>query len=394
MRDSAWKVTWAPAAETPLVLMDYGDLMDDEIARDVIQLVDIGRFDQAATGLPYGRGNKKRRLELTRTVEFDTAAESWQAMIDAAASDPWKVKELLQITPLSGGSQFVRAAILSISRETVTLPYPGYREKLSLRVDGGLVPSGPLLTIIGGWFNPPIVGGGTTSGGITIIVDDDTPDLTEGDAIYISGVSGVSSGYYLVTGVNGNQVTVGAPTNNAPRHEGEQVEGISENGYVDMEYGPCTLYVDGMGDGAAYTYFVNGVGPATITPDAFGRAVINIGTLVSRITYDDWEHLSLDPLPIDGQNHSPGDGPPDFLVEETGPSGWTVELTRNGALRDTQEITPSWKTSKTWNVFGGASHILVAPSGATFDLHANGSTSRRDTGVSQPITGGSAQKAT
>ena len=134
MRASAWRITWNPSGATPRVLLDFGDLMDDEIARGIAQAVDVGRFDQAATGRPYGRGNRKRRLEFGRVLKFDTAAESWVAMLAADASDPWGEKQSLQVDSLSGPPKLCTAALPSVTREIVSQPFVGYRERHILRV--------------------------------------------------------------------------------------------------------------------------------------------------------------------------------------------------------------------------------------------------------------------
>jgi len=405
MRESSWRITWDPAGASPRVLLDFGDLMDDEIERTLAQVVDIGRFDQAVNGRPYGRGNRKRRMTLARTREFGTAVEAWQAMLAAMASDPWASKGLLRVETLGGGSSFCRAALLSVQRTPLTLPFPGYQERLALRINGGLTATGSALTVTGGWYNPPVVGGGTTSGGITVIIGGTSTGLTPGDVVKVTGVGGVADGDYTVTGVSttgsgsggSTKVGIDAASQRTPTYEAGGVTGISQDGNVDLEFAGCALHVDGMTDGATYTYKINGVGPAAITPDVFGRKVISLGTRVSRISYHDWEHTALDPLPIDGNKHSPGLGPPDFLVEETGPSGWTVELFRNGVLVDSQSVVPSWSTSKSWDTgHPAADHVISGGGSVTFTLHGPGTvgSDRLDTGIAEPITGGTVRKLT
>lgn len=395
MRDSGWRITWDPAGETPRVLLDFGDPMDGEIQRDLVQVVDVGRFDQAMQGRPFGRKNRKRRLEFNRLVEFSDGAEAFLAMLDAAADDPWGEKQLARIEPILGGSVFARAALLSFERDFVTQPFPGYSEKYAFRVDSGLTLVGDVLTIIGGWFNDPIEGGGTSSSGITIIVDSDTPDLVPGDVVYVDGVSGVAPGYYQVTNVNGGQVSLDAPTNNRPRIVAGGVTGGSSSGSVNLHY-TATIYIDGMQDGATYQYSAPGVALAPITPGPFGRAEIALADISSQISYSNWysgsgpPDASVDPLELNGQNQpKPGD-----VVAETGPTSWTVTLFRNGVEIDSQTVSPSWATSKAYSSGGPAIHNPDSGAHATFDLHGpGGGSSRRDPGVSQPITSGTAQKA-
>ena len=82
-------------------------------------------------------------------------------------------------------------------------------------------------------------------------------------------------------------------------------------------------------------------------------------------------------------------------MEETGPSGWTVDLFRNGVLVDSHSVVPSWETSKSWDIsHPSAEHVLAAPGGVTFTLHGPGTAgeNRLDTGIAEQITGGTVQK--
>jgi hypothetical protein len=397
--ESNWRITWNPSGESPVVLLDYGDEMEAEISGELAALVDISRYDTAPNGRPYGRGNRKRRLEFTRYRYYANPIAAFQAMLAANAADPWKEKQLLRIEPLLG-STYGRAAVLSVTREPVT-DRPGFLEKWALRWNRGLTLTGDPFTVIGGWFNDPIVGGGTSSGSITIILDDDDHGLTEGNVVYLSGVTGVRPGYYPVTGVSGRNVTIGAETNNAPRLIVAGVTGGSEAGTVELEF-DGTLYLDGMTGGGTYEVLKPGdVAWTEVIPDAFGRQTVPLSPPNSLITYgnpplgltNSWQGAENgDVLELDGQQHANPSGGVN-PVDESGPTGWTAKLRHNGIQVDEQTIQPSWATAKTWQDSGPADHILASGKTAIFTLHAPGAgTTRRDTGVSNTITGGTIQK--
>lgn len=399
MRDSAWRITWDPAGESPRVLLEFGDPMDDEIARTLAQVVDVGRFDQATNGKPYGRGNRKRRLSLTRTLDFSSASGAWQAMLGAMTSDPWASKALLRIQPRLGGSIFCRAALLGISRRPETQPWPGYSESVALRVDGGLTLSGSPLTVTGGWYNPPVVGGGTASGGITVVIVGTDTGLNPGDVVKVTGATGIRDGAYTVTGVRtsgGNtQVDIDAASKQLPRIDAGDVVGGSASGAVNLAFDGA-VYLDGMIDSATYELTTPGGGTVGVSPDSYGRDEIDLGEILSQIGYNAWytgggpPHASVDPLPIDGQSH----GYPGGTATETGPTGWTVALKRNGDEIDSHTVAVSWKSAKTYSAGGPANHTLSSGREVAFSLHGPATTgvARRDTGVPVPITAGTVQK--
>ena len=402
MRESVWRITWDPAGASPRVLLDYGDLMDDEIARSVSQVVDVGRFDQAVNGRPYGRSNRKRRLEFTRELNFPTAVEAWAAMLESATQDPWGDKQVLKIAPLSGGSQFVRAAILNIEREPVTPPFPGYQEHVALRVNGGLTPSGSPLTVTGGWYNPPVVGGGTASGGITIILDGTSTGITTGNVVKVTGITGVADGNYQVTGVSTGggktQVDIDAASNQRPR---EELTGMHTwaSGQLCVANYPLAIHAFGCPvDGSLWQFRIDGTAPQGLSSPVFGVRTANAGA-PSTIQFGVWHGSGFsdppppltNPLPLDGTSGYPNRrAAPYDHVTQTGPTSITVELLRDGAVVDTQVISPSWSSEVSYHPSEDATSV-VGPT-ATITLHGNGETDRLDTGIAEQITGGSVQK--
>jgi len=401
MRASTWQLVWNPVGESPRVLLDYDDLMDDEIQRSLSQLTSVLRYDGATAGRPVGRLNKRRRLTLVRQIRVGSPEESWAGVLEGAAADPWNEKQLLKITRLDGAATYVRAALLNSDRTPVSDGgLPCYREQISLRVDSGLVPTGPLLTIINGWFNPPILGGGTSSGGITIVIDGEDTGLEPGDIIHVGGVTGVPDGAYPVSGVStgggSTTVTVTAPTNNHPRDETD-ISGSHRDGTVFWQYTGSKIYIDGCTGPGTWQWRLNGSSWTSFTPDSFGRFEVPLGIQTAQIGYNGWwstvtsepGETIIDPLPIDGGSHErPAGG---SVNESTIGKTITVELGNSGTVVDTQDVTLSIMANKAHSI-GGAQNHTLSRSAISFSLHGNGGTSRRDTGVSQPITGGNVQK--
>ena len=65
MRASTFKIVWNPFGSPAQTLLGWGDLMEEEVAQSLQQLVDVGKFNFAKWSLPLGRGNMKRRLEFS-----------------------------------------------------------------------------------------------------------------------------------------------------------------------------------------------------------------------------------------------------------------------------------------------------------------------------------------
>jgi len=407
MRESGWRITWNPAGESSRVLLDFGDLMDGEIQRDLVQVVDVGRFDQATQGRPFGRKNRKRRLEFNRLVEFTNGAEAFLSMLDAASNDPWGEKQLIQIAPILGGSAYGRAALLSFEREFVTQPYPGYVEKYAFRIDSGTTgPGTPAITILEGWFNPPVEGGGTSSGSITVTLPPDH-GIVAGDVVYVSGVSGVTSGYYPVTNVSGNNVTIGAASNGQPVEEFPDVFGTDAldphnpnesphfgAGAVNFN-GTVSLHVSGMTEVGASYQWRSGGDWNDISPDGFGRAEITFSTRLLRIDHGAWYRASYSGavLIIDGETQPPQANPPGFQVTESRTFLDLFELRKNGVKIDEHRISPNFKTRKLHTYMGPRFHEVATGKTVTATLRADGGMARLGTGVAEIITSGTVQKA-
>jgi hypothetical protein len=398
-RESPWRITWNPAGATPRVLLEFGDPMDGEIQRDLVQVVDVGRFDQAILGRPYGRKNRKRRLEFNRLVEFASNAEAFVAMLEAAANDPWGEKQLVQIAPMAGGSAYGRAALLSVDRQFVTQPFPGFSERYAFRIDGGsTAPGTPAITIIGGVYNPPIAGGGTTSGSITVNLGSGH-GLVVGDVVYVSGVSGVANGYYPVTGVNGNNVTVAASSSQPGGADVyPDITGEDGSGIVRLNL-TTELRISGLTEvGAAYAWKFANQSTVLLQPiteiDPYGRAVINRTVDADSINYQSWEGALLNPLPIDGQNHNYTHLGSVYTVSEWRTQQRThVELWKNGAKVDEHKVLLNWTTEKHYQAGGPTLHDIPAGKTLVLTLRADGGTARQSTGFAEAITGGTIQKA-
>jgi len=407
MRDSDWRITWNPAGEAPRVLLDFGDPMDGEIQRDLVQVVDVGRFDQATQGRPFGRKNRKRRLEFNRLVEFDSSAGAFLAMIDAAMNDPWGEKSLVQIAPKLAGSIYGRAAMLSFERDFVTQPKPGYIEKYAFRVDSGATgPGTPAITIISGWFNPPLSGGGTGSGSITVVLGPGH-GLTPGDVVFVDGVAGVTPGYYSVSAVNGNNVTIDAPSDKTPAADEfpdvfgtddlDPISGGGEDhhgaGAVNFN-GTVRIRISGMTEvGASYEWRSGGAWNA-ISPDSFGRDEITYNTQLLRIDHGGWyrETYAGKVLTLDGEAEKLTTSS-ESLIPETRMDLAPFELRKNGVKIDEHPVAPFFKVIKRWTYQGPRFHDIATGKTLTITLRADGGTARLNSGVAERITAGTVQKA-
>ncbi len=112
MRSSDWQITWDPAGISR-VLLDYDDLMENEIRTSGEQLAGQGRSDFALRAVALSCKNVKRRLEFGRRLPHTTAAASWAAAVDELTAMPWGIKGTLRIAPRGGTVRNYTACILS-----------------------------------------------------------------------------------------------------------------------------------------------------------------------------------------------------------------------------------------------------------------------------------------
>lgn len=114
-RESSWRIVWDPEGESPLVLLDFGDLMDSEMKAPMELLVATGKSDFALRSSPIARRNAKRRLEFGRRTQHPTAVASWQECFSAIKAAPWGMKRPLSVQPSGGPSRLFTAALLNSS---------------------------------------------------------------------------------------------------------------------------------------------------------------------------------------------------------------------------------------------------------------------------------------
>lgn len=119
MRESDWRITWDPAGESPLVLLDFSDLMDSEIRMPRTQIAATGKSDFSLQAVPVARKNMRRRLEFSRRLPHVTAAASWSAALLALSALPWGKKGVLGIQPRGGDTRYFTAAVLSSQHRPV-----------------------------------------------------------------------------------------------------------------------------------------------------------------------------------------------------------------------------------------------------------------------------------
>jgi hypothetical protein len=115
LRTSDWKITWDPDGGSPLVMLDFSDLMEREIRLPREQLAAVGRPDFAKRARLVSRGNRRGRLEFSRRDGHATAAACWQAAMAALKDAPWNAKGTLGIQPRGGSRRDYTAALLSSS---------------------------------------------------------------------------------------------------------------------------------------------------------------------------------------------------------------------------------------------------------------------------------------
>lgn len=395
MRISEWRIVWDPLGSSPRVLLDYGDLMLDELARSIDSAIDVGRFDFALKSRPVSRGNRRLEHSFSRVFGHDFIATSWLACIDEMLSIPWAEKTVMRISVLGGGSRYFIATQATSSHEpTVGLDRPESVHEWSFRAGSySFTPTGPGISIIGGWYNPP-------GQGIVIIIPG-SGTVNPGDTIHVIGVPGVPDGYYTagpVTNVGGNaNVSIPDAEHDQPgRKDAGLLIGGSRSGWVVAEYPGSRIVFRGIGDGAVYDYRVGAGGSWTSVGSVIGGyKSINIGTLASRRDYVSWWGASdvtpgppiagLDPLVLDGQSRP--NGTPGTNCTQTKLDDWTVQLRRNGTVIDTQSIDPDWTAAKAFNS-GVPSHTVNMGIGPTFTLRGPGGGPVAPSAVGSQINGG------
>lgn len=195
MRESDWQIRWEPMGDSPEVLLDFGDLMENEIARQLAASVAVGRFDFAPSATVATRMNLKRSLEFSRYIEHASAAEAFEACSAKSLAGPW-TKGLISLRHNEGGERLMKAALMSSTHEPdLSGPEPRSLHAYRFRVTPQeLVPLGDAVTIIGGWYNPP-------GSGIVINIPSGSGVVPGGTITLPTGIPGVIPGTYPVTGV-------------------------------------------------------------------------------------------------------------------------------------------------------------------------------------------------
>jgi hypothetical protein len=240
MRESDWQIRWNPLGESPEVLLDFGDLMEDEIARQLAASVAVGRFDFAPSAIVTTRKNLKRRLEFSRFIEHDTNGEAVEECSARTLAGPWS-KGLISLRHQEGGERLMKAALMGSSHDP-DFAGPGPRSLHAYRfrvTPQELVPLGDPVTIIGGWYNPP-------GNGITIIIPGGSGVVPGGTITIPTGIPGVIPGVYPVGGVqpgaNGHdEVTIDVPHDEEPLGDPPSFEFVSSweaspNGGIPVSY--------------------------------------------------------------------------------------------------------------------------------------------------------------
>ena len=145
MRNSEWQIAWGATGETPRLLLDRGDTLQNEITRSVVQLTDTGRFIGAKSGRPRGRGNRRRRLEFSCLQEFDSAIEAFQSMLEETRLEGLRL-------PMPGEHNVLNAlAAITVARE---LGVADDKIRNALANFGGV---GRRFTRVGEWNGTAIV---------------------------------------------------------------------------------------------------------------------------------------------------------------------------------------------------------------------------------------------
>jgi hypothetical protein len=404
MRESSWRITWNPLGTTPRVMLDFGDLMEREVALDGVQLAAVGTFDFALSATPSSRGNRRRRLDFGKTVGHDSDASAWHECAIQLAAGPWggEAAGVIELRPRAGSALLLCAALLSTAHEPSA--EGGIAESVHewsfrcTRLSFATVGEG--INIIGGWYNSP-------GGGVTIIIPGGS-GVVPGDVIHVGGVPGLPPGYYNVGSSTGGEPGGGqvitlpnAEPDRGKREYGARlalagVSTASKNGSVHVTYPGSEVRVSGCDDGAAYQVW-NGASWVGIAPDVWGRATVAI-TVVSSIQFGPWwgapgDFLPgpplLTPLPIDGiarDNLRGGE------CAQTTPSSVTVKLRRNGVEIHQATFAPSWETEDTYVGGSPANASLNASSGVVLSLIGPGGGIVHEVGMPGQITGGTVTK--
>lgn len=202
MRESDWQIRWNPLGASPEVLLDFGDLMDSEIARQLAASVAVGRFDFASSATVTNRKNLKRALEFSRYIDHDTNGEAVEECSARTLAGPWS-KGIISLRHQEGGERLMRAALMSGDHDPdYSGPGPRSLHAYRFRVTPlALVPLGDPVTIIGGWYNPPGSGGPGTPPGIVIVVPPGGGFVPGGSIVIPPGIPGVIPGTYPIRDV-------------------------------------------------------------------------------------------------------------------------------------------------------------------------------------------------
>jgi len=401
MRESSWRITWNPLGSSPRVMLDFGDLMEREIALDSSQLSAVGAFDFDLSATPSARGNRRRRLDFGKRKAHDSDSASWHECGVQLAAGPWggSAAGVIEIRPRVGSALLLRAALLSSTHEPVSdfgiaesVHEWSFRcTKLAFTMIGGGI------NIIGGWYNPP-------GGGITVIIPPGS-GIIPGDVVLVDGIAGVPGGYYPVgsVGSSGGSPSITLPTAEPERDKPSQesalqlppVSTASKTGNIHVTYPDCEIRVIGCSDGAFYDVW-NGSTWVGVSPDWMGNVTIT-KDLVSTLAFGPWWGTltdvlpgppTLTPLPIDGQDRPNGAA----ICEQDGPSRIVVKLRRNGVEINSATFAPRWQTSNAYMFGRPANASLDAERSAVLTLIGPGGGTPFDLGVPGEILNGTISK--
>ncbi|MBB5351344.1 hypothetical protein HNR46_001580 [Haloferula luteola] len=405
MRESDWRVVWDPDGESPWVILDFGDLMPEELAQSLAQTVTVGRFDLAPTGKPAGGGNRIKRLKIGKVTEHGSSAEVLHGWCSAIAADPWGAKKLLKVMPREGAARWFRAALETSDHQVIE--FQRTQHTWDFRIGIGLVQAGDGVTIIGGYYNPPT--DETPNGTITIEIPSGSGpggnDYNPGDKVQITGVAGINDGVYTVGGTGnggagGQSLEVDAD-HDEPPVETYEVSGGGQSGTHTVT-GAYKIHFVGC-SGGAYSYRVQGGAWQSLgSLDANGDGQVTGARSLSFVIYQNWWYSTntppvLDPLVIASGNSYANGGPEGSNCTCTVDVGVTVELRKDGEIIDSHQVVIANRASKTYA--GGSSNTTTARAGMVlFTLlgaGVEGTDEERDsqrypTGAPKTISGGTA----
>lgn len=112
LRESTWRIVWNPSSSS-VILLELGDLMDEEISLDAQWLTAVGVSDFAPTVELMARGNQAVRLDFGRRMPRASAAASWDRALANLSVAPFNEKGTLQLTPRDGVARLYQAVLLS-----------------------------------------------------------------------------------------------------------------------------------------------------------------------------------------------------------------------------------------------------------------------------------------